>query len=188
MNSIWGEALKTLQDTVQSSDLEAQFQRITEMARNTLRHGGKILLCGNGGSAAEAQHIAAEFVGRFKKERKALPVLALTTDTSILTAVSNDYAFDLVFARQLGALGNKGDLLFVLSTSGNSKNCLAACQEAKLKGITSVALTGASGGKLKQVADLCFCVPSQETSHIQEVHLVVLHALCELLDENLGSP
>ncbi len=187
MISILGEALKTLQETVQNSRLDEQVRVIADRTKKTLQSGNKILLCGNGGSAAEAQHIAAEFVGRFKKERRALPAIAFTTDTSILTAVSNDYSYDLIFARQVEALGEKGDLLFLLSTSGNSKNCVMACEKAKSNGITTVGFTGSKGGKLKEVADLCFCVPSDVTSHIQEVHLVVLHTICELIDEAFSS-
>lgn len=183
MNSILQDALKTLQETVQNKKLEDQIHKVAELVQKTFTSGRKILLCGNGGSAAEAQHIAAEFVGRFRKERKALSAIALTTDTSILTAVSNDYSYDLVFARQVEALGEKGDLFLLLSTSGDSKNCVEACRQARSRGITTVAFTGSQGGKLKELADLCFCVPSDVTSHIQEVHLVVLHTICELVDE-----
>lgn len=184
MNPVFDRALNALAQSVENQDLQAQFGRLVELTKKTLAAKKKILLCGNGGSAAEAQHIAAEFVGRFKKERKALPAIALTTDTSILTAVANDYTYDLVFARQVEALGEKGDILCLLSTSGNSKNCLAAAKTAKSMGLSTVAFTGASGGQLALMTDLALRVPSAVTSHIQEVHLVLLHALCELVDES----
>lgn len=187
MIPVFNEALKTLQTAVQDSKFETQVIEIAGLVKKTLAGGKKILLCGNGGSAAEAQHIAAEFVGRFVKERKALPSIALTTDTSILTSVANDYSYDTVFARQVEALGQEGDILFLLSTSGNSKNCLAACQSAKARGIKTIAMTGAKGGQIKALADLCLCVPSDVTSHIQEVHLVVLHAVCEMVDESFPA-
>lgn len=147
------------------------------------RRKNKLLLCGNGGSAAEAQHVAAEFVGRFQKERQALAAVSLTTDTSILTALANDYSYDRVFARQVEALGHPGDILIALSTSGNSANCIDACETARAMGLKTIAFTGASGGRLKAVADISFCVPASKTSHIQEVHLVVLHAVCELAEK-----
>lgn len=174
------------QETIQAlqalAPLKPRIIQAGDLLLRALKAGRKILVCGNGGSAAEAQHIAAEFVGRFKKERKSLPAISLTTDTSILTAVANDYSFDIVFSRQVEGLGNRGDLLFLLSTSGNSKNCVAACETAKAKGIKTVAFTGEGGGKLKSMADTCFMVPSKVTSHVQEVHLVVLHAICEYAD------
>jgi D-sedoheptulose 7-phosphate isomerase len=187
MNVILERALGALRESASSAVLTAQLEDIAGRVRRALGEGKKILLCGNGGSAAEAQHIAAEFVCRFKKERKSLPAMALTTDTSILTAVANDYSYDLVFARQVEGLGGPGDILFILSTSGNSKSCLAAARAAKEHGLSTVGFTGAGGGALKGLVDLCFCVPSQVTSHIQEVHLVALHAVCEMVDESFPS-
>lgn len=187
MIPVLNEALKTLQASAQDPKIEAQIIEIAGLVKKALSGKNKILLCGNGGSAAEAQHIAAEFVGRFVKERKALPSIALTTDTSILTAVANDYSYDTVFSRQIEALGEAGDVLFLLSTSGNSKNCLAACRSAKAQGIKTVAMTGAKGGQIKDLADICLCVPSNTTSHIQEVHLVALHAICQIVDDSLTS-
>jgi D-sedoheptulose 7-phosphate isomerase len=184
MNPIFQGALAVLEETVRNQKYQDQIRQFSEICRNALKAGNKILFCGNGGSAAEAQHIAAEFVGRFKKERKALAAVSLTTDTSILTSIANDYSYDRVFARQVEALGESGDVLILLSTSGNSKNCLEACRSARSAGVTTVALTGAKGGALKELADHCFCVPSDVTSHIQEVHLVALHALCEMIDES----
>ena len=152
-----------------------------------LKNGNKILLCGNGGSAADSQHIAAEFIGRFQKERRALPAMALTTDTSALTALGNDYTFDIVFSRQLEALGNKGDVLIGISTSGNSKNVLEAIKKAKELGVVTIAVTGNDGGKIAAAADIKLIVPSKITARIQEAHLVMFHAMCELVEEQFSQ-
>ncbi|MBX2808104.1 MAG: SIS domain-containing protein [Cellvibrionaceae bacterium] len=151
--------------------------------RKALEAGGKLLLLGNGGSAADAQHIAAEIVGRYLCERKALPAIALTTDTSILTAVANDYGYDAVFARQIDALATADDVVMVYSTSGNSANSCAAVVAAKARGCTTIALTGAGGGKLKTLVDLCLCVPSDSTPRIQEAHAFIGHRLCAVIDD-----
>jgi D-sedoheptulose 7-phosphate isomerase len=150
-----------------------------------LRTGGKVLFFGNGGSAADAQHLAAEFTGRYLKERKALPALALHANTSAVTAIGNDYGFDLVFARQMEALGKEGDVAIGISTSGNSPNVLRALEAAKSKSIYTVALTGASGGKMKSVADCTICIPSEETPRIQECHILTGHIICEIAEEML---
>ena len=148
--------------------------------------GGKVLFCGNGGSAADSQHLAAELVGRFKLERRALPAVALTVDTSALTAITNDYGHDAVFVRQLLGLGRAGDVLVALSTSGNSANVVAAVQAARDHGITSIGLTGASGGRMAALCDVCLRVPSDDTAHVQEMHIAVGHMLCGLVDDALG--
>lgn len=145
--------------------------------------GKKVLFFGNGGSASDAQHLAAEFVGRYEKERRALPSIALTTDTSILTAVANDYAFDAIFSRQIEALGQAGDIAFGISTSGNSKNVNAAILAAKKKGMKTIGLTGRTGGELAKIVDIAIVVPVERTSHIQESHIAIGHALCRLVDE-----
>lgn len=153
-----------------------------------LTAGGKVLACGNGGSASDAQHFAAEFVGRFERERPGLAAIALTTDTSILTAVGNDYDFGQIFSKQVQALGQPGDVLLAMSTSGNSANVLAAVQAAHDKEMTVVALTGRGGGKLKELlaeTDVHICVPHERTARIQEVHLLVLHCLCDAVDAQL---
>lgn len=152
---------------------------------NTLLAGGKVMLCGNGGSAADAQHIAAELIGRYRRERGAWPALALTTDTSILTAISNDYAYEQIFARQISALGREGDVLIALSTSGSSANVIRAAEEARARGIYVVGLTGERASPLATTADLCLQVPSAITSHIQQAHGAILHAVCELIDRAL---
>jgi len=149
------------------------------------RAGNKLMICGNGGSAADAQHLAAEFVNRFLINRPPLPALALTTDTSILTSVGNDFSYDDIFAKQVEALGKSGDILLGISTSGNSPNVVRAVDTAKKLGIRTVALTGGSGGRLAGEAELVLTVPSAKTPHIQEAHLWIEHMLCWLVDERL---
>ena len=150
--------------------------------------GGKVMACGNGGSAADAQHFAAEFVGRFERERPELGAIALSTDSSILTAIANDYHFDQIFSKQVRALGQPGDVLLAISTSGNSRNVLAAIEAAHERDLIVVALTGKGGGKIGQVlreTDVHICVPHERTARIQEVHLLVLHCLCDGVDSQL---
>lgn len=147
--------------------------------------GGKVLACGNGGSAGDAQHFAAEFVGRFERERPGLAAIALTTDTSILTAIGNDYDFNSIFSKQVQALGAPGDVLLAISTSGNSGNVLAAVDAAHARDMTVVALTGREGGRMREAlgeTDVHVCVPHERTARIQEVHLLVIHCLCEAVD------
>lgn len=153
--------------------------------RTALEKGRKILICGNGGSAADSQHMAAEFVGRFVKERQSLPALALTVDTSLLTAVGNDYGFDYVFSRQVEGLGQEGDVLIAISTSGNSANVVKAVKTAKEKGIYVIALTGENGGILAKESDLCLAVPSQVTARIQEMHIMIIHMICEVAEADI---
>jgi D-sedoheptulose 7-phosphate isomerase len=153
-----------------------------------LANSNKILACGNGGSAADAQHFAAELIGRFERERPGLPALALTTDASVLTAVANDYAYDQVFAKQVRALGQPGDVLLAITTSGNSANVLAAIQEAHEREMVVIALTGKGGGDVNTVladTDIHLCVPSDRTARIQEVHLLTIHCLCDGIDAML---
>ncbi len=157
-----------------------------KLLMETFARGNKILLCGNGGSAADAQHIAAEFVVRYEKKRRALPAIALTTDTSILTAHANDFDFDSVFARQIEALGNAGDTLIAISTSGNSKNIIQAAQIARAKNLNVIALTGETGGALIDVANLTITVPSNVTARIQETHILIGHYWCGVVEDNLN--
>lgn len=156
---------------------------ITREFIKTLKNGGKLLFCGNGGSAADSQHIAAEFVGRFKKDRRGLAAIALTTDTSIITAVANDYGYESIFSRQVEALAQKGDVLIAMSTSGMSKNVLNAVAKAKEQGVLTIGLSGRDGGELSKCTDLCFIANADETSHIQEMHLIALHAISEVVEE-----
>ena len=174
---------RLLEDTM----LVSSIARVSEVSLAAMKNGNKLLLFGNGGSAADAQHIAAEFVGRFAFDRPALPALALSVNTSCVTAIGNDYGFDQVFSRQLEALARPGDVAIGFSTSGNSPNVLHAISTAKKMGLQTVALTGTPGGKLKQAADLdhCVCVPSSETPRIQECHILIGHIVSELVEQEL---
>ena len=163
-------------------ELPAVLERAVGRLQECLRAGGKILACGNGGSAADAQHLVAELVGRFREERRALPAIALTADTAILTAVGNDYGYERVFARQVEALARAGDVLLAISTSGNSANVLQAAQTARTLGCTVIAFTGAGGGALAGHADLLIKAPSTVVARIQEMHTLCIHAICEALD------
>ena len=158
---------------------------ISEVLIEAMDKGNKLLLFGNGGSAADAQHIAAEFVGRFAFDRPALPALALSANSSAVTAIGNDYGFDVVFARQIEALGRHGDVAIGISTSGNSTNVIEACAAARRMGMLTAALTGCTGGKLKESVDYCVCVPSNETPRIQECHILVGHIISELVESAL---
>ncbi len=155
---------------------------MAELCAEALQGGHKILVCGNGGSAADAQHIAAEFVGRFHRERVALPAIALTTDTSILTSVGNDYSFDDVFSRQVEGLGNVGDVFWGITTSGNSANVVKAALAAHQKGMKVIASLGKDGGKMARLSDVALVIPSDSTARIQEMHILCAHSICELID------
>ncbi|MBE6418198.1 MAG: D-sedoheptulose 7-phosphate isomerase [Akkermansiaceae bacterium] len=157
--------------------------QIVDACVTALKAGKKVMFCGNGGSAADSQHLAAELVGRYKMERRALNSIALTVDTSVLTAIGNDYGYDDVFRRQVEGLGQAGDVLIGLSTSGNSRNVLLAFEQAKAMGITTVAFTGLKGGKMKEVADICLDVTAEVTNHIQELHIMSGHFICELVEK-----
>jgi D-sedoheptulose 7-phosphate isomerase len=168
--------------------LAPSIARAADLMTECLFADGKILSCGNGGSAADAQHFAAELVGRFERERPELPALSLATDTSLLTAVANDYSYDYVFAKQVRALGAKGDVLLAITTSGNSSNVLAAIDAAHLREMRVVALTGKSGGRASELLapeDVHVCVPHERTMRIQEVHLLIIHCLCDAIDATL---
>jgi len=167
--------------TILTSEINL-IRKCAGMIIETLENGGKILICGNGGSAADAQHIAAEFVGRYETERRALSAIALTTDTSTLTALANDYGFEQVFARQVEALGSAGDLLIALSTSGNSPNVNTAVMSARRIGCKTIGLTGSEGKKLASLCDACILVPAKRTARIQEAHITIGHIWCEIVD------
>ena len=164
---------------------QADVLRVVDLLAAAFRHGRRVLVFGNGGSASDAQHVAAEFVGRFQKERRAVAAIALTTDTSILTAIGNDYAFDRVFARQIEGLGESGDVAIGITTSGGSKNVLKAFTVAKERGLTTVAVTGCDGGEAGRIADVHLNVPDRSTARVQEVHRTLLHVICELVEETL---
>ena len=152
----------------------------------TLSNDGTLFWCGNGGSAADSQHLAAELVGRFKKDRKALRSIALTTDTSVLTCVANDYSYEDIFSRQIEALARGGDLLVAISTSGSSENVLQALKASKKLGVKTIALLGKDGGQAKEIADLAIVIPSDSTARIQESHILIGHILCDLIEQELG--
>ena len=162
-------------------------ERGAVLLTSALQRGKKVLVCGNGGSAADSQHFAAELVGRFVKNRKALPALALTVDSSAITAIANDWEFDYIFARQVEALGNAGDVLVVFTTSGRSKNILAAIRAARKKKMRIIALTGQMGKELRNNVDACIVVPSSETARIQEMHELTFHAWCEYIESKLSA-
>ncbi|MBU3725280.1 MAG: D-sedoheptulose 7-phosphate isomerase [Burkholderiaceae bacterium] len=169
------------------SSLQQQLMQAVERCVASLRAGGKLMFAGNGGSAAEAQHFSAEMVGRFLKERQPLPSIALNTDTSALTAIGNDYGYDQVFARQVEALGNRGDVLIAMSTSGRSQNIVRAMQTARAKGIITIGLTGVHPRDMGELADVVLKVPSSHTPQIQEGHLVLGHLLCAMVENQLLS-
>ncbi len=169
------------------ADCTRVIEASAELLINTLRQGGKILLCGNGGSAADCQHIAAEFVVRYEKKRQAMAAIALTTDSSILTAHANDFDFETVFSRQVEALGNDKDCLIAISTSGKSKNILSAAQVAKSKGMAVIGLTGGDGGELSELATVSVIVPSAVTARIQEAHILIGHWWCGAVEEALSA-
>ena len=166
--------------------MEEKLEAASALAVETLKNGNKILLCGNGGSAADAQHIAAELTGRYKTERRGLPGIALTTDTSALTAIGNDYGYDRVFDRQVEALAQKGDLLIGISTSGNSKNVLNALKTAREMGCKTLGLTGRDGGEMNILCDVNLVVPSNDTPRIQEMHILFAHTICQIIDNELS--
>jgi len=157
--------------------------RIAERIVEVLKSGGKILIAGNGGSAADAQHIAGELIGRYKFDRDALPCIALSTDTSVLTCVGNDFSFDEVFVRQVQALARPGDLFWAISTSGNSRNVVLAAEQARKQNVCVVGFTGGDGGKLKGLCDLCLCVPHRRSWRVQEGHQLAYHTICEIVEQ-----
>ena len=182
INSMIQESIETKKLTMQ---LAPQIENAVKIIANALKNNKKILIAGNGGSASQASHIAAEFVGRYKIERKGLPCIALTTDLAAITAIGNDYGFGSVFERQIEALGNDGDVFIALSTSGNSKNIVNAVEKAKKMNIQVIGLLGRDGGKLKNTSKVEIIVPSDNTPRIQEAHLMILHIICELVDNKL---
>lgn len=174
----------TLLACLEQSELIAN---ISSLVIEAFRNGHKLFLFGNGGSASDAEHIATELSGRFKLERPSLPALSLTANTSTLTAIANDYGFEMLFSRQLEGLATKGDVVFGISTSGNSPNVINGLKFAKSIGATTIAMTGKSGGKLKEFADYCLCIPSDDTPRIQEAHILIGHILCDLVEKELFS-
>lgn len=182
-------SLAGLTKAVQSTELLATTHAIARAVADALRAGNKLLLIGNGGSAADAQHIAAEIVGRYKQERPGWAAIALTTDTSALTAIANDYGFEQVFARQVQGLARRGDILFALTTSGRSPNILAALKTARDVGVTTVGFTGTKGEGMRASCDLLFVSPTDDTPVIQQIHMMAMHAICDDVEQALiGAP
>jgi len=187
-----GEIAKKLEESILikqavAKDKIREIEGMAKLIISAYRRGGKVVLFGNGGSAADAQHIACELVGRFALKRRAFPAIALTTNTSILTAVANDYGYNAVFSRQVEALVNEKDVVVGISTSGDSPNVVEAIEMAKMKGARTIGLTGGNGGKLAEVADLALIVPSDSTPRIQELHITIGHIVCELVEKELSS-
>jgi len=178
---------KCLEEHIQTAkkmtELLPLIEEAGKLCLETLKNNKKILIAGNGGSAADAQHFSAELTGRFKKERISLPAIALTTDTSALSAIGNDYGYEYVFSRQLEGLGNEGDIFIGISTSGNSQNVIEAIKKAREKNIKIITLTGKNGGKMKDLGEINIIIPSNDTPRIQEMHIMILHMICQIIDE-----
>lgn len=179
------DSFEVKQSILNNGELMQLIEKACLVSIDAYKKGKKVLVAGNGGSAADAQHIVAEFVSRFYFDRPALPAIALTTDTSILTAVGNDYGYERLFSRQLEANGTEGDIYIGISTSGNSPNILNSLKTSKAKGIFSIGLTGKTGGKMKELCDICICIPSSETPRIQESHILIGHIICASVEQAL---
>ncbi|MDE3126166.1 MAG: D-sedoheptulose 7-phosphate isomerase [Bacteroidota bacterium] len=178
-------SIQVKQSILQDAQMLQNLQQAIELITQAFKNGNKVLFCGNGGSAADAQHLAAEFSGRFYKNRKALPSEALHCNTSYLTAVANDYSYDVIYARIVEGTGLSGDVLIGLSTSGNSPNIVKAFEAAKANGMITIGFTGSTGGKMKECSDIIFNVPSTDTPRIQESHIMLGHIICEMVEANL---
>lgn len=181
------ESIDVKQQIIQNPLIISQIERITDMVISCFKSNGSVYFSGNGGSAADAQHLAAELSGRFYFDREPLSSDALHCNTSFLTAVANDYSYDEIYARLIRGLGHSGDILFGLSTSGNSENIIRAFKQAQKMNIKTIALTGKSGGKMLDIADICICVPSEDTPRIQESHITLGHIICEIVESSLFS-
>jgi D-sedoheptulose 7-phosphate isomerase len=181
------QSIEVKEAILKDERLMEQVQAAAQECVRALQLGGKLILFGNGGSAADAQHLTAELVGRYLIERRALAAIALTTNTSCLTAIGNDYSYEEVFSRQIEAMGNKGDVAIGISTSGNSKNVVRALRTAKEKALITVAMTGTTGGRLRHEVDYCLCVPSEQTPRIQEAHILLGHIICEIIEDNFAD-
>ena len=184
INNILEEQINNL-NNLKNGDYSSNIIEIAKKITECIKNGGKILIAGNGGSAADAQHFAAEIIGRFKLERKGYPAIALTTDTSILTSIGNDYGFDYVFSRQVEGLGKERDIFIGISTSGNSKNIIEAIKTAKEKNLMVISLTGKDGGEMKKISDICLNFNYSETARVQEHHLMSYHLICEFVEKEL---
>lgn len=177
------ESIQVKQSILDDERLMMLMQDAAEACIRALKSGSKLILFGNGGSAADAQHLAAELTGRYLRERRALPAIALTTNSSCVTAIGNDYSYERVFSRQIEGLGNRGDIAIGISTSGNSPNVISAFRTARKMGLVTIGLTGSTGGDLRSESDYCLCIPSTHTPRIQEAHILLGHILCEIIEE-----
>ncbi|MDD3419453.1 MAG: D-sedoheptulose 7-phosphate isomerase [Candidatus Gastranaerophilales bacterium] len=186
VSEIIADSINTKNKILENKNLIERIDLSIQKITFALKNGKKILFCGNGGSAADAQHLTAEFTGRFYLERQPLPAICLNTNVSAITAIANDYSFDDVFSRQTKALGQQGDILFGITTSGNSQNIINAFEYAKTQNITTIALTGETGGKIKDYCDILINVPSKDTPRIQEAHITIGHIICELTEKELA--
>lgn len=184
IQSIIQKSIDVKQSILQDPQLIETIERIVEVITEAFKNGKKVLFCGNGGSAADAQHLAAEFSGRFYTDRKALPAEALHCNTSYITAVGNDYSYDVIYSRMIEGIGNEGDVVIGISTSGNSKNIIKALEQGKINKMITIAFTGESGGQMIQIADYTLNVPSSDTPRIQEAHILLGHIICQLVEEN----
>lgn len=179
------ESINAKKKLLADDSLLSVVEEVSRICIDAYEKGSKVMVCGNGGSASDAQHMAGELVGRYKMERAGIPAIALNANTAVMTALGNDYDYESIFAKQVAALGKKEDILFVISTSGNSKNTVLACEEAKKMGIITVALTGSQGGILKTLCDYTINVPSDNTPRIQEMHILIIHSLCGIIEREL---
>lgn len=180
-------SIDTKQQIIKNDMLLLSIEKVVDLITYAFKHGNRVYFCGNGGSAADAQHLAAEFSGRFYTDRKALPAEALHCNTSYLTAVANDYGYDVVYSRMIDGIGQTGDVLIGLSTSGNSENIIRAFEVAKQKGMITIAFTGETGGKMKDMVDYLINIPSKDTPRIQESHIMIGHIICQLVEEKYFS-
>lgn len=179
------ESIATKQRVLEDKQLLSRIEEVSQLIIHRIKEGSSVYFCGNGGSAADAQHLAAELSGRFYFDRQPLSADALHCNTSFLTAVANDYSYDEIYARLITGIGRKGDVLVGLSTSGNSRNIIKAFEKAKEMGIRTIGLTGSKGGEMKKIADFCLCIPSDDTPRIQESHIMVGHIICEIIESTL---
>ena len=186
INNVLEEQISNL-EYLKSNGYINNLIEVVNIITSSMKNGNKVLICGNGGSAADSQHFAAELVGRFKLERKGLPAIALTTDTSVLTCMGNDYGYNSIFSRQVEALGQKGDVLIGFSTSGNSENVILAIEEGKKKGLTTIGFLGKDGGKLKKMVDVDLTFNYSETARTQEHHLMTYHLICEFVEKEMSE-
>lgn len=183
IKSLFSESIDVKNEYIKNEKNLELLEKIVNLIISCYKKNNKLIIFGNGGSAADAQHFACELVARFKKERKSLNAIALTTNTSLLTALGNDYNFDIIFSRQVESLATEGDIAIGISTSGNSKNVIEGIKKAKECGCTTIGLTGRTGGKMKDIVDYCICVPSDDVARIQETHITIIHIICDLVEQ-----